>query len=123
MHTNEIFKRDEEVMSKELETLSQQIEMVTNNTAQLQTEYDKLTNKMGHFHKENVIDLRLIQNFDEGVLNLEVQSSMEIETIIITAQFDFEVLLDEQLYVFYSNFRNDETNVLGAEKQNKDIDN
>jgi hypothetical protein len=55
---------------------------------------------MGHFHKENVIDLRLIQNFDEGVLNLEVQSSMEIETIIITAQFDFEVLLDEQLYVF-----------------------
>lgn len=97
MHTNEIFKRDEEVMSKELETLSQQIEMVTNNTAQLQTEYDKLTNKMGHFHKENVIDLRLIQNFDEGVLNLEVQSSMEIETIIITAQFDFEVLLDEQL--------------------------
>lgn len=120
MQSKEIFKRDEEVMTKELEALSLQIEAVTNNTSQLQLEYDKLTNKMGHFHKENVIDLRLIQNFDEGVLNLEVKSSLEIETIIITAQFDFEVLLDEQLYVFYSNFRNDETNILDAKKESID---
>lgn len=97
---NEIFKRDEEVMKKELEKLNQEIDNVTNTTVHLQAEYDKLTNKVGHFHKENIIDLRLIQNFDEGVLNLEIQSSMEIETIIIIAQFDFEVLLDEQLYVF-----------------------
>jgi hypothetical protein len=38
MQSNQIFKRDEEVMSKELETLSQQIEAVTNNTSQLQLE-------------------------------------------------------------------------------------
>lgn len=76
---------------------------------------------MGHFHKENIIDLRLIQNFDEGVLNLEIQSSMEIETIIIIAQFDFEVLLDEQLYVFYENFKNEDTNIL--QQSDRNIDN
>lgn len=38
MQSNQIFKRDEEVMSKELEILSQQIEAVTNNTSQLQLE-------------------------------------------------------------------------------------
>lgn len=97
---NEIFKRDEEVMNKELEKLNTDIENITKKTTDQQLEQDQLTNTIGHFHKENIIDLRLIQNFDEGVLNLEIQSSMEIETIIIIAQFDFEVLLDEQLYVF-----------------------
>lgn len=97
---NELFKRDEEVMKKELEKLNTEIGNITKKTTDLQLEQDQLTNKIGHFHKENIIDLRLIQNFDEGVLNLEIQSSMEIETIIIIAQFDFEVLLDEQLYVF-----------------------
>lgn len=40
MQCKEIFKRDEEVMTKELEALSLQIEAVTNNTSQLQLEYD-----------------------------------------------------------------------------------
>jgi len=47
-----------------------------------------------------VLKLNLSQNFDEGVMDLTINSQLEIESIVLISNFDFEVVMDELLFIF-----------------------
>jgi len=93
-------KRDEDALQKQLEGLNKECTELEEQISVLQEDYDKKSNKIGHFHKENVLNFNLTQNFDEGVMDLAINSQFEVESLVLISDFDFEVVIDEQLFIY-----------------------
>jgi len=93
-------KRDEDALQQKLEGLNKECAGLEEHIASLQLEYDGKSTKIGHFHKDNVLNFNLTQNFDEGVMDLAINSQFEVESLVLISDFDFEVVMDEQLFIF-----------------------
>jgi len=95
----DISQTTEKELKDELNKLKNQITESENNINILKDEYERKTVKIGCFHKENIIKMTLSQNTDEGVLDLNINSQLEIESLIIITDFDYEVIMDDQLFI------------------------